>query len=197
MLPVAGCAVLLAGCGSPPQPLPTAPPRTASGGPAGSGMPSAGPALPSYPAGGLPGAGSLPGTLPPGLATYPTYPVPTVTTRPTTAPTTRPTPSRSTPPPAPRCTGGPTAQQVLDLVKNRPGIPQATLTVTEGPYCAGTWQFTIVGIAGQSDDDVEPLLVVSTGRPSALSLLEAGTDVCTDRVERDAPPGIRVRACGS
>lgn len=202
MLPVAGCAVLLAGCGSPPQPLPTAPPRAASGSTDGSGVPSAGPALPSYPAGGLPGAGGLPDTeppggLPPGLPTYPTYPAPAVTTRPTTAPTTRPTPTRSTPPPAPRCTGGPTPQQVLDLIKDRPGIPQADLTVTEGPYCAGSWQFAIVGIAGQSDDDVEPLLVVSTGRPSALRLVEAGTDVCTDSVERDAPPGIRVRACGS
>lgn len=197
MLPVAGYAVLLTACGSPPLPLPTAPPRPVGGSTGASGTPSAGPAVPSYPPGGLPGAGALPGTVPAGVPTYPTYPAPTVTVRPPTVPTTRPTPTRSTPPPAPRCTGGPTAQQVLALIKDRPGIPQATLIVTEGPYCAGSWQFAIVGIGGQSDDDVDPLLVVSTGQPSALRLLEAGADVCTDHVERDAPPGIRVRACGS
>ena len=91
--------------------------------------------------------------------------------------------------------GLPTRQQILDLVKGRPGIPDEDLTVTEGPYCAASWQFAILGIAGRSD--VEPLLVVSTGRPSAPRLIEAGADVCTDRVERDAPAGIRVRACGS
>ena len=196
MLPVAGCAVLLAGCGSPPQPLPTAPPRTASDGPGASGTPSIGPALPSYPAGGVPGAGGLP--TPGGLPTYPapTYPAPTLT-RPTTAPTTRPTTTRPAPSPAPRCTDGPSRGQVLDLVQGRPGIPAADLAVTEGPYCASSWQFAIVRIAGQSDDDAEPLLVVSTGRPAELELVEAGADVCTTRVERDAPPGIRVRACGS
>ena len=101
------------------------------------------------------------------------------------------------PTPAPRCTGGPTRAQVLAVVKGRAGMPDEDLAVTEGPYCSGTWQFTIVGIAGQDDDAVEPLLVVTTGRPSALRVVEAGTDVCTDRVSADAPPGIRVRACGS
>jgi hypothetical protein len=187
LLPVVGCAVLLAGCGSPPRPLPTAPPRT-SGSVGPSGVSSAAPTVPSYPPAGEPG------TLPPGG--LPTYPMPTLPTR-TTVPTTSPTTTRPTPSPAPRCTGGPTKQQVLDLVKGRPGIPERELTVTEGPFCSGSWQFAIVGIAGQSDDDVEPLLVLSTGRPSELRLIEAGADVCTDRVERDAPPGIRVRACGS
>ncbi len=189
LLPVVGCAVLLAGCGSPPQPQSTAPPRTAG---TGLGSPSAGPAVPMLPPGGLPA------TVPPGG--LPTYPVPTLPPRivtPTTVPTTRPTTTRPTPSPAARCTGAPTRQQVLDLVTGKPGIPNEDLTVTEGPYCASTWQFTILGIAGRGPDDVEPLLVVSTGRPSALRLVEAGADVCTDRVERDAPPGIRVRACGS
>jgi hypothetical protein len=183
LLAVLGCATLLAGCGAPPRPQPTAPPRTSA---SGSAAPSG---LPSY----LPGG--LPPTLPPtGL---PTYPTPTYPTLPTTAPTTAPTTTRPTPSPAARCTGGPTKQQVLDLVQGKPGIPDEDLTVTEGPYCAASWQFAILGIAGRDTDDVEPLLVVSTGRPSALRLLEAGTDVCTDRVERDAPAGIRVRACGS
>ncbi len=185
LLPVAGCAALLAGCGSPPQPLPTAPPRT-PGSLGTGGVPSAAPTVPSYPAGGIPG------TLPPGG--LPTYPAPTL---PTTVPTTSPTTTRPAPTPAARCTGGPTRRQVLDLIEGRPGIPESELTVTEGPYCSGSWQFAIVGIAGQSDDDEEPLLVISTGRPTAPRLVEAGADVCTDRVQRDAPPGIRVRACGS
>jgi hypothetical protein len=67
---------------------------------------------------------------------------------------------------------------VLAVVKGRPGIPDDNLDVTEGPYCAGSWQFTILGIAGQDEDSVEPLLVVTSGRPSSLTVVEAGTDVC-------------------
>jgi hypothetical protein len=66
-----------------------------------------------------------------------------------------------------------------------------------GPYCAGSWQLSIIGIVGETADEEEQLLVVTSGRPAALTLIEAGTDVCTDRVEDDAPAGIRVRACGS
>jgi hypothetical protein len=94
------------------------------------------------------------------------------------------------------CRGGPTKQQVLTVIKDKPGVPARPLEVRFGPYCAGSWQLTIVGIVGETADEEEELLVVTTGRPSALQLLEAGTDVCTDRVEDDAPPGIRVRACG-
>lgn len=172
-LPILCGLALVAGCGSPPQPLPTAPPQPVGSGPlppASAGPPSA---IGGYP------------TLPPTIPTIPV--VPTFTT-----PTTTPPPA-----PAPRCTGGPTRAQVLAVVKGRAGIPDDDLTVTEGPYCSGSWQFTIVSIAGASDDTVEPLLVVTTGRPSALRVVEAGTDVCTDRVEDDAPPGIRVRVCGS
>jgi len=124
---------------------------------------------------------TLPPTLPPAVV------VPTITTRPATPP----------PTPAKRCTSGPTAAQVLTVIKGRPGMPDQELKVVEGPYCSGSWQFTIVGIAGASDEAEESLLVVTTGRPAALKVVEAGTDVCTDRVEDDAPPGIRVRACGS
>ncbi len=187
LLPVLGCAALLAGCGAPPQPQSTAPPRT----PAGSGVnPSA---VPSQLPGGVPA--TVPLTYP--TLPAPTLPAPTLPTLPTTVPTTPPPTTRPTPSPAGRCTGGPTEQQVLDLVEGRPGIPEADLTVTEGPYCASSWQFAIVRIAGQGDDKEEPLLVVSTGRPSRLQLVEAGADVCTTRVEQDAPPGIRVRACGA
>jgi hypothetical protein len=199
LLPVLGVIAVLAGCGAPPQPLPTSPPEA----PSSSGAfpsPSAGVPVPGQPLPGVqPGVqpGGLPtGALPPGgLPTgYPIYPAPTLAT--TTAP--RTTPPSPTPSPAGRCTNGPTKQQVLGVVKGKPGIPaNRDLRVTEGPYCSGSWQFTIVGIAGEGPDDVEPLLVVTNGRPSALKLIEAGADVCTERVEDDAPAGIRVRACGA
>lgn len=181
LLPIIGGLALLAGCGSPPQPLPTAPPGPVRSGP----LPSASAGLPS----GI-------GDYPTGQPTIPYVPPgPTFTTIPPTLPPT----TRITPPPSParRCTSGPTPAQVLAVIKGRAGIPDDDLDVTEGPYCSGSWQFTIVGIAGSGDDLVEPLLVVTTGRPSSLRVVEAGTDVCTDRVEDDAPPGIRVRACGS
>jgi hypothetical protein len=210
---IGGVAAGVAGCGAePPQPLPTAPPGTPgsdsaapSGGvPSVPGLPTAG--LPSgglssggRPGGGLPGGGvpsgglsggGLPGggvpTLP--TAAVPTYPLPTAAT-----PTTPPSP---TPSPAGRCTSGPTGQQVLAVIKGNPGIPDKDLVVDEGPYCSGGWQFTEVEIAGQ-EDQVDPLLVVTKGRPTALELVEAGADVCSDKVQTGAPPGIRVRACGS
>jgi hypothetical protein len=194
-------ACVLAGCGAPPEPLPTAPPEPRQ---SGSLLPSGGPPA-SIPPGGLPtGAlppGALPtGALPPGVlppGVLPTGGIPPGGLPVPTLPTTRtPSPTRSTPPPAPVCRSGPSKQQVLDVTKGKPGIPNRPLEVRFGPYCAGTWQFSIVGIVGETADEEEQLLVVTTGRPAALQVVEAGTDVCTDRVEDDAPPGIRVRACG-
>jgi hypothetical protein len=185
-LPIVCGLALLAGCGSPPQPLPTAPPEPVGSGPLPSASAGLPPAIGGYPTNGYPTGG------------YPTPPV-TIPTIPVAPPTRFTPPPTSKPPPSPagRCTSGPTRAQVLAVIKGRAGIPDDELAVIEGPYCSGSWQFTIVGIAGASDDAVEPLLVVTTGRPSALRVVEAGTDVCTDRVEDDAPPGIRVRACGS
>jgi hypothetical protein len=176
---------MLTGCGAPPQPLPTAPPR-----PTGSAS------EPSAPIGVPPAGGSLPTA---GVPTGGTgYPLPGVTLPTVPAVPTLPTPT-TTPPPAPAgvCTAGPTKQQMLDLVKGKPGIPTKPLEVRFGPYCAGTWQFAILGLAGEDEDADEPLLVVSSGKPARLQLVEAGADVCSDRVIDDAPPGIRVRACGS
>ena len=168
--------VLLAACGAPPEPLPTAPPpATASAGPP-SIVPSA---LPSaYPA-------------PTGTAGVPTYPAATLPA--VTPPTTSPAPS-----PAPSCAHGPTAAQVIAVVRTRPGIPTGPrLDAKQGPFCAGTWQFTVLGEAGKTLDQVDPLLVVTTGRPAALTVVEAGADVCSSHVESAAPTGIRVLACGS
>jgi hypothetical protein len=154
---------------------------------------------------GLPsGAAYPPGTYPPGglptqVYPYPTGGVPTYPLPTTTPATSRPTtsPTRSLPPAAPRCTAGPSRQQVLDLIEDDPSIPDRKQPViTEGPFCAGSWQLSVVGSAVADPEGDEPLLVVTTGRPAALTLVVAGTDVCTERVEDDAPPGIRVRACG-
>jgi hypothetical protein len=190
---VLGLLAGLTGCGAPPEPLPTAPPEPAgSGSVPPSGFPSGG----AYPSGGLPTvpAGGLP-TQPYPTGGVPTYPVPTVTLPTTTRPTT--TPTRSLPPGAPRCESGPSRPQVLAVIKDNPIIPpDKQPVVTAGPYCSGSWQFTVVGSAVADPEGDEPLLVVTTGRPDALTLVVAGTDVCTDRVEDDAPAGIRVRACG-
>jgi hypothetical protein len=177
-LPAVFVAAALSGCGSPPQPLPTAPPE-AHGVPSASG--SIAPPLATAPT--LPAA---PVATPP---TYPPLTYPTLTTSPTT-------PAPPTPSPAAKCKNGPTGAQVLAVVKGRPGIPDQDLDVHAGPYCSGSWQFTELEIAGKDDDEVEPLLVVTTGKPSALTVVETGADVCSDRVQDDAPPGIRVRACG-
>ena len=182
--------VLLGGCGSPPKPLPTAPPRASVSVGAAPSVAPVPPGVPSL----TPPTGVLPPTALPtyGLPTavLPTYGQPT---------TTRPTPTRlTTPPPAPApaCTAGPTGEQILAVVRGRSGVPaDQELKINDGPFCAGEWQFATVGLV--SDANSEPLLAVTRGRPESLQLVEAGTDVCSDVVERDAPPGIRVLACGS
>ncbi|HEV7961588.1 MAG TPA: hypothetical protein VGP57_03520 [Actinoplanes sp.] len=188
LVPVALAAAVLAGCGSPPEPLPTAPPETHGGVPpsSGSAIPSFGaPTVPGLPTGGLPPAG-----LPTPVPTVPTYPLPTtITTTPTT-------PRSPTPSPAAKCTSGPSSAQVVAVIKGKPGIPNEKFEVHAGPYCSGSWQFTELEIVGKNADEVDPLLVVTTGQPTALTLVEAGADVCSLRVQQDAPPGIRVRACG-
>ena len=176
LLAVAG---VLAACGAPPEPLPTAPPETAPGAGAPSTYPPA--ATPTYP---MP-SGAV------GLPTYPIYPTPTL-------PAVIPTPTSPPPSPAPRCTHGPSAAQVIAVVHAQPGIPTGPrLDVKQGPFCAGMWQFTVLGEAGKTLDQVDPLLVVTTGRASALTVVEAGADVCSSHVEQSAPAGIRVLACGS
>jgi len=197
--PLAGVLLVavLAGCGAPPEPPPTAPPaprESTSLGPSGVPLPPGGLPPGVLPSGGLP-SGYPAGALPPGgvpTVAAPTYPTPAAT-----RPIPSPSPTRSTPPPAPVCRNGPSKQQVLGVIKGKPGIPTRPLEVRFGPYCAGSWQLTIIGIVGETADEEEQLLVVTSGRPAALTLVEAGTDVCTDRVEDDAPAGIRVRACGS
>jgi hypothetical protein len=186
-----GVLALAGACGEPPQPLPTSPPyANASDAPISLG--------PSQLAG-LPVV-----TTPPTLAvtptfaggayptaTYPGYTAPTATTTPATTVSPTPTPSH-----APRCTGAPTGAQILTLIKGKPGIPNTTLKVDSGPYCSGDWSFTTVEKAGADEDQLEPLMVVATGKDTTLTLIAAGSEVCIDRVQTTAPPGIRVLACG-
>ena len=145
----------------------------------------------------LPGCGTPPELREPQAAPTSARPVPVIPT--VAAPL--PVPSTSTPAPttaapsdlaAMPCRGGPTGAQVVALLRKPPiGLPkQAHATVTVGPLCADGWQYTIVEVP-----DHEPLEVVSKGRPSALSLVTAGTDVCNIPVRTEAPPGIQSAAC--
>jgi hypothetical protein len=181
-----GALTLLTACGEPPEPLPTAPPAAVT--------PSADPLslAPSFP-GMLPTGPAYPTvTTYPTYQPYPTYPAGTVrTTTPATTKSPTPTPSH-----AARCTGAPTRAQIITLVKGQPGIPNKPLTVSEGPYCSGIWSFSTVEVSGENPDQLEPLMVVATGKDATLALVAAGSDVCIDRVQSESPPGIRVLACG-
>jgi hypothetical protein len=126
---------------------------------------------------------------PPAYPTYPTYPTATTTTAPTTD---SPTP---TPAHAPACVGEPTGAQILALIKGKNGVPAKPLKVDQGPFCSGDWSFTTVELDGKSEDEVEPLMVLTTGKDATLTFI-AGSDVCSTRVQTQAPPGIRVLACG-
>jgi len=85
------------------------------------------------------------------------------------------------------CAGRPGADQVIALVRRTPDLlPRgATVTVRTGPLCAGTWQFTILSVPER-----EPLQVVTKGPPGSLTLVTAGTDVCSVEVRTGAPTGI-------
>lgn len=86
---------------------------------------------------------------------------------------------------------------MLAVLEGLPGIPEQQLAVAEGPFCSGSWQFATVQIAGEDPKEAEQLFVVTSGTPTALKVIEAGTDVCSIEVQTKAPPGIRVRACGA
>jgi hypothetical protein len=120
------------------------------------------------------------------------------------APSARPFPQRSfSPPPVlPRsagasptgfgeltavpCGGRPSGEQVIALLERRSVVAAGTKpTVTTGPLCAGTWQYTVVSVSSH-----EPLHAISKGPPTALELVTAGTNPCSARVRAEAPPGI-------
>ncbi|MFI5495524.1 hypothetical protein [Actinoplanes sp. NPDC051859] len=187
-------AVLLSGCGKPPAPPVTAPP-------VGTGDPS-----PSNSAGspvGVPEA-------PPGLSTLPPAGIPTtlpaappvvVPALPQPPPGAGTTPTFATPVPAtaPLCgSAGPDGAQVVAVVQGTTGIPDRTLKAVAGPFCANGWQFTTIDVVPRAGEKrFEPMFVVTTGKPAALTLVEAGTNVCSQQVRQDAPTDIRILACGA
>jgi hypothetical protein len=85
------------------------------------------------------------------------------------------------------CGGTPTGEQVISLLR-RLGVltAQQRATVTTGPLCAGTWQYTVVSVPA-----ADPMNVVTRGQPTALALVTAGTNPCTAKVRAEAPEGIR------
>lgn len=180
-----GTGALLGACGEPPQALPSSPPYV---------TPSPAP-ISLGPSTGFPLAtGTTTQPFPTGTTTYPTGTFPTQTTATTTAPQT--VPATPTPSHAAKCPAQPTGAQILALVKQEPGVPNQPMRIFEGPFCSGTWSFTTVEITGQDADDLEPLMVVATGTGDSLDAIAVGSEVCIDRVETSAPPGIRVLACG-
>jgi hypothetical protein len=143
------------------------------------------------------GCGKPPDLLPP-----PGVPIPSSSAQP--SPTARlfplPTVSASpTPSPAATfsetyyvaCLGTPSGEQVLAAVRKKTTLlpKTGTIGVTTGPLCSGTWQYTILQAPGK-----DPLLVVTKGAPTALTIVTAGSDVCTITVRTQAPAGLLAAA---
>jgi hypothetical protein len=86
------------------------------------------------------------------------------------------------------CGGNPTANEVIALVRRTVGLLPGggSVSVTRGPLCAGSWQYTVFAVPNK-----EPLQVVSRGTPDHLRMVTAGTDVCSIPVRTEAPAGIR------
>jgi hypothetical protein len=91
---------------------------------------------------------------------------------------------------ATQCNGYPALSRIVSLLRDKNVIGSGgTPTAELGPLCASDWQYTIVDQSGH-----EPLQVVTKGTPTSLSLVTAGTDVCTVKVRSEAPPGILTAA---
>jgi hypothetical protein len=89
------------------------------------------------------------------------------------------------------CLGRPSGEQVIATVRSKTRLlPRTgTISVTTGPLCSGTWQYTNL-LAPNKD----PLLVVTKGSPTALTIVTAGSDVCTIGVRTQAPAGLLAAA---
>ena len=73
----------------------------------------------------------------------------------------------------------------MALLRQRTGI-NASRAVT-GPLCSGDWHYTVVEVP-----DREPVQVITMG---SLTLMEAGTEVCTPEIRVRAPAGIKAAVC--
>nr|WP_089009709.1 hypothetical protein [Micromonospora viridifaciens] len=145
----------------------------------------------------LAACGTPPELREPVAATATAAPTSTVTPTPTATPTApaAPTTRIRTPTAAPSaapCGSGPSADRVVALLRgNARVLPRdARVTVRRGPLCAEGWQYTVLAVTGH-----EELQVVTRGKPAALELVTAGTDVCSAEVRAAGPPGIRTLAC--
>ncbi|MEH1012709.1 hypothetical protein V6U90_06260 [Micromonospora sp. CPCC 206060] len=134
-----------------------------------------------------PAGGALPTrSAPPASPTLPAVPAPPAPTF-TLPPVPTPADQNAGP-----CRSGPDAGQVIGLLRRADGLLPAGVRakVTKGPLCADGWQYAVIDVTGH-----EALEMVSRGRPGALKLVTAGTDVCTIEVRTLAPSGIRALAC--
>jgi hypothetical protein len=142
--------------------------------------------------------------VPPDLQPKPGVPIPTTEPQPSPSGFGFPQPSASasgSPVPSPAasfpelyyvpCLGKPSGEQIIATVRSKTRLlPRTgTISVTTGPLCSGTWQYTIL-LAPNKD----PLLVVTKGAPTALSIVTAGSDVCTIGVRTQAPAGLLAAA---
>ena len=129
------------------------------------------------------------GTASPTATASPTPSQPPVTGDPPPAPVPLPTPSDLVASP---CPAGPTGNRVISLLRGAAHVlpRDVQARVRTGPLCAGDWQYTVLEVIGH-----EELQVVTKGRPNALKLVTAGTDVCSVEVRAAGPPGIRTLAC--
>jgi hypothetical protein len=143
------------------------------------------------------GCGKPPDLLPP-----PGVPIPSSSAQP--SPTGRPFPlptASGSPTPSPAatfsetyyvpCLGAPSGEQVIAAVRKKTSLlPRTgTIGVPTGPLCSGTWQYTILQAPAK-----DPLLVVTKGAPTALTIVTAGSDVCTIAVRTQAPAGLLAAA---
>lgn len=141
---------------------------------------------------------------PPDLLPQPGVPVPSPSSQPSPTPLPLPTgtplPAGSAAPsPATSfsetyyvaCLGAPSGDQVIAAVRQKTRLlPRTgTITVPTGPLCSGTWQYTILQAPNR-----DPLLVVTRGTPTALTIVTAGSDVCTITVRTQAPAGLLAAA---
>lgn len=126
-------------------------------------------------------------TLPAGSPT----PTDVTPATPTLPPVVSPTRSATDETVATDCQGKPSSEQVVRVLRRNGLLSDGVrVTVTRGPMCAGSWQYTVLQVP-----DREPLQVVTKGEPGSLTLVTAGTDVCGIPVRTGAPQGIRTLAC--
>jgi hypothetical protein len=85
------------------------------------------------------------------------------------------------------CAGRPGGNQVIEALRRERNLLPAGVTprVTTGPLCAGAWQYTVLDVPNR-----DPLQVVTRGGSDSLTVVTAGTYVCTPEVIGVAPSGI-------